>query len=143
MSDYRTGSHVVCEIKYHLVWTTKYRYKVLKGDIALRMRALLQQGCEARNIKIIKGSISKEHVHMLVSCPSTLSPSRIVQYLKGRSSHLIQDEFPELKKRYWGQHIWSRGYFCATIGNVDEETIKQYIENQDKEYDNEDFKIVK
>lgn len=143
MPDYKTGSHTVTEIKYHLVWTTKYRYKVLKGDIALRMRALLQQGCEARNIKIIKGSIGKEHVHMLVSCSPSLAPSKIVQYLKGRSSHLIQDEFPELKKRYWGQHIWSRGYFCATIGNVNEETIKNYIENQDKEYDSKDFKIVK
>ncbi len=143
MPDYRKGSHTVCEIKYHLVWTTKYRYKVLKGDIALRMRALLQQGCEARGIQIIKGSVGRDHVHMLVSCPATLSPSKIVQYLKGRSSHLIQDEYPELKKRYWGQHIWSRGYFCMTIGEVNETLIKKYIEEQGSEYDNDNFKIVK
>lgn len=142
MSDYGTGSHTVYEIKYHLVWTTKYRYKVLQGNIALRMRALLQQGCEAKHVKIIKGSIGREHIHMLVSCPPSISPSKLVQYLKGRSSRMIQDEFPELKRRYWGQHIWSRGYFCATIGEVNEETIKRYIENQGKE-NNDNFKIVK
>lgn len=143
MSEYAKGSHTVCEIKYHFVWTTKYRYKVLKGDIAYRIRALLQQGCEAKGIKIIKGSVGRDHVHMLVSCPASLAPSRIVQYLKGRSSHLIQDEYPELKRRYWGQHIWSRGYFCATIGDVNEETIKKYIEDQGSEYNNDNFKIVK
>ena len=64
-----------------------------------------------------------------------------MQYLKGRSSHLIQDEFPALKKRYWGQHMWARGYFCATVGNVDEETIQHYIENQGNE-DIENIRIV-
>lgn len=143
MTDYRKASHTVYDIKYHLVWTTKYRYQVLKGDIAVRMRTLLQQGCAAKNIKILKGSIGRDHVHMLISCPTNLAPSQIVQYLKGRSSHLIQDEFPELKKRYWGQHMWSRGYFCATIGDVDEDIIKRYIAEQGAEYDNTNFKIAK
>ena len=143
MSDYAKGSHTVHDIKYHFVWTTKYRYKVLRDDIAKRIRVLLLQGCEAKGITIIKGSVGKDHVHMLVSCPPSESPSRIIQYLKGRSSYMIQDEFPELKRRYWGRHIWSRGYFCATVGDVDKETIKKYIENQGNEYRNDDFKIVK
>ena len=130
MSKYRNGNHTVCNIKYHFVWITKYRYKILQGKIAYRLRELLKQGCDAKGLEIVRGSISKDHVHMLLSCPTTLSPSQIAQYLKGRSSHLLQDEFPELKRRYWGQHMWARGYFCGTVGEVDEETIKRYVEEQ-------------
>lgn len=84
------------------------------------------EGCEAKGLRILKGSIGSDHVHMLLSCPTDLSPSQIAQYLKGRSSHLIQDEFPKLKKWYWGQRIWARIYFCGTVGELDEETIKIY-----------------
>ena len=133
MAQYRNGGHTIYDIKYHFVWITKYRYKVLQGKVAIRLRELLRQGCEAKGLEIVRGSISKDHVHMLLSCPTTLSPSQIAQYLKGRSSHLLQDEFPELKKRYWGQHMWARGYFCGTVGEVDEETIRHYIENQGSE----------
>ena len=129
MTNYRTGGHTVYDIKFHLVWITKYRYKILKGNIGQRLRILLKQGCEAKNIEIIKGHIAPDHVHMLVSVPPSLSVSDVVRYLKGRSSHLLQDEFAELKKRYWGQHLWARGYFCATVGSVTEEMIEQYIEN--------------
>lgn len=100
MAKYRSGSHTVYDIKYHFVWITKYRYPVLKGNVGFRLRDLLKQGCDAKGIKVIKGSIVKDHVHMLLSCPTNLSPSQIMQYLKGRSSHLLQEEFPELKKRY-------------------------------------------
>ena len=78
---------------------------------------------------------------MLVSCPPELAPAKVVQYLKGRSSRKLQDEFPELRKRYWGQHLWARGYFCASVGAVDEDTIKKYIENQ-KGDDEQGFKIT-
>ena len=141
MANYRNGGHTVYEIKYHFVWITKYRYQILRGSIALRLRELLRQGCEAREIQVIRGSISKDHVHMLVSCPATLAPSKVVQYLKGRSSRLLQEEFPELKKRYWGQHMWARGYFCGTVGQVDEETIRRYVETQGEE-EAKNFTIV-
>ena len=141
MGEYRRGSHTIHDIKYHLVWITKYRYKVLVGSIALRLRELLRQGCEARGITIIEGSISKDHVHILLSCPTNLAPSQIAQYLKGRSSKLIQDEFPELKKRYWGQHLWARGYFCATVGSVDKETIQKYISGHFEQEKTDGFKI--
>jgi len=114
---------------------------VLGGKISLRLRELLVQGCSARDITIIEGNIGKDHVHMLLSCPANLAPSQIAQYLKGRSSRLIQDEFPELKKRYWGQHLWARGYFCATVGSVTKDTIQQYISNQSEQGDVNHFKI--
>ena len=141
MAEYKHGSHKIHDIKYHFVWVTKYRYKVLTGGIATRLRELLIQGCDARGITIIEGAVGKDHVHMLISCPTSLSPAKIVQYLKGRSSRLIQDEFPELKKRYWGQHLWARGYFCATVGSVNKETIQQYINNQFEQGDQNHFKI--
>lgn len=141
MSKYRTGSHTIYDIKYHYVRITKYRYKVLQGNVAIRLRELLRQGCEAKGLEIVRGSISKDHVHLLLSCPTTMSPSQIAQYLKGRSSHLLQDEFPEIKKRYWGQHMWARGYFCGTVGQVDEETIKKYVENQGDE-EEKNFTII-
>ncbi len=129
-ADYRRYSHTVADIKYHFVWITKYRYPILRGNIALRCRELIRQGCQANGIEILEGHIRPDHIHLMVSSPTTLSPAVIMKKLKGRSSHLLQDEFPELKKKYWGQHMWARGYFCSTVGAVNEETIKKYIEEQ-------------
>ena len=130
------------DIKYHFVWITKYRYRVLKGEVALRVRELLRQGCESNNIRILKGSVGVDHVRMLLSCPTTMSPSEIMQNLKGGTSRILQEEFPALRKKYWGQHMWARGYFCGTVGEVDKETIERYIENQGKEETRDDFTIV-
>src|SRR3954468_4623208 len=127
MGEYRHSGHAVCDIKYHLVWITKYRYKILRGEAAERARDLM---------------LSPDHVHMLVSAPAHLAPSKLVQYSKGRSSRRLQEEFPALRKRYWGQHLWARGYFCATVGAVDEETIRSYIENQKWDEDDQGFKIT-
>ena len=86
--------------------------------------------------------MSPDHVHMLLSAPPDFAPAKLVQFIKGRSSRKLQEEFPELRKRYWGQHRWARGYFCTTVGAVDENTIKQYIENQRWDEDEEGFKIT-
>jgi len=124
MVEYRHSAHAVWDIKYHLVWITKYRYKVLKGEVAERARDLIRQICQAREVVIIRGAVSPDHVHMLVSSPAHLAPAKLVQYIKGRSSRRLQEEYPHLRKKYWGQQLWARGYFCATVGAVDEETIK-------------------
>jgi putative transposase len=142
MVEYRKSAHAVFDIKYHVVWITKYRYKVLRGRVAERARDLIRQICSAREVVIVRGSVSPDHVHMLLSAPAHLSPAKLVQYIKGRSSRRLQDEFPELRKRYWGQHLWARGYFCATVGAVDEKTIREYIESQKWEEDDQGFKIV-
>jgi len=139
--DYQHGSHSAYDIKYHVIWVTKYRYQVLTGEVAIRARELIRQTCLSRDITIVQGSIGRDHVHMLISCPPTMAPAKIIQYVKGQSSRLIQEEFPHIQKRYWGQHMWGRGYFCATVGSVTEETIKNYIENQDVEEGQDNFKI--
>jgi putative transposase len=128
---YRTGSHTILELKYHFVWKTKYGYPVLKGEVGLRLRDLLRQVCAENEIVVVKGNVRSNHVHVLVEAPSHLSPAKIAQYLKGKTSYRLLREFPELKKRYWGSHFWSRGYFCCTVGAVTEETVKRYIEDQD------------
>ena len=134
--EYLHRGHSKYDIKYHVVWITKYRYKIITPEIGKRLKELLIQGCTSRGIVVVKGHIDTDHVHLLLSCPPSLAPSKIVQYLKGRSSHILQDEYPQLKKRYWGQHLWGRGYFCATIGVITEEMIKEYIERHDDSSDN-------
>ena len=103
---------------------------------------MIRQSCECRGVTIVRGSISKEHVHMLLSSPPAFAPAKLVQYLKGRSSRMLQDEFVELKRRFWGQHLWGRGYFCGTVGAVTEEMIKSYVENQGDEKEEQQFKIT-
>ena len=129
MAEQRHGSHTVSRLTAHLVWVTKYRYKVLTGDVALRVRELVRQTCEIFEIKILKGVVSKDHVHILVSAPPHMAPSEIMRRIKGRSSSKLFEEFPLLKKRYWGRHFWARGYFCATVGQMTEEMINEYLEH--------------
>jgi putative transposase len=128
--EYRRSAHAVTDIKYHVIWVTKYRYKILRGDIAQRARELLRQICVAREVTIVRGAVSPDHIHMLVAVPPQIAPAKLVQFLKGRSSRLLQREFPALRKRFWGQQLWARGYYCASVGAVDEKTIREYIENQ-------------
>lgn len=141
MSKYRRGARTIYEIKYHLVWVTKYRYRVLTGEVARRARELVRQTCLSLDVRIEKGHVSKDHVHVLVSSPPTVSPSKLMQRIKGRSSRKLQQEFAHLRKRYWGRHFWARGYFCATSGRVTDEQIKNYIEGHDEEPPDPEFTI--
>ena len=126
--EYRKGSHTVYNIQYHFVRVTKYRYHVLEGEVRLRVREIIRQICQQHDLLIEQGHVSKDHVHILVSAPTHMSASQIMQKIKGRSSRVLQQEFPHLKKRYWGQHIWARGYFCTTVGQVTDQMIRDYIE---------------
>ena len=107
-----------------------------------RVVYLIRQVCAAREVVIVRGAVSPDHIHLLLAAPPILSPAKLAQYIKGRSSRLLQAEFAELRRQYWGQHMWARGYFCATVGAVDEQTIKAYIENQRWDEDDESFKIT-
>jgi len=102
---------------------------VLKGDVALKVRELVRQTCEAFEIRILSGVVSKDHVHLFVSAPPTMAPSEIMRRIKGRTSSKLFEEFLMLKKRYWGRHFWARGYFCVTSGQVTDEMIKNYLEH--------------
>ena len=137
----RKSSHVQYDLEYHIVWTTKYRYRVLKDGVAERVRELIRQSCNSMDVRILKGSVGREHIHLLVSVPPSLSISKLVQQLKGKTARVLLNEYKELRRRYWGQHLWASGYFCRTVGSVTRDVIKDYIENQSDEYE-ETFKIV-
>ena len=139
--EYRKGSHSLYDLKYHVVFCTKYRFKVLLGDVAERARELVRQICSANDIRIESGSMSPDHIHLLLSIPPKLSISKTVQYIKGKTSRQLQHEFGHIRKRYWGQHFWARGYFVVTVGNVNEEDVKKYIEDQEEHHKKDDFKI--
>ena len=131
MEHYRKSSHCTYDIKYHLVWITKYRKPVITGKIALRTRELIRIVCQSNEVEILAGHVGSDHIHLLVSVPPYLSASKLVQYIKGTTSRKLQTEYKELNKQFWGQHLWARGYFVASSGNVTDEIIKEYIKNQD------------
>ena len=139
--EYKKGSHSTYYLKYHVIWCTKYRYEILTGEVGIRTRELIRQIASRNEIKIEKGHVGKDHIHLLIEVPPVLSISKVMQYLKGASSRKLLDEFGTLKKRYWGQHIWARGYFVTTVGNINEDQIKEYIENQDKDSKDDDFRV--
>ena len=141
MSEYRTSSHARYSLHVHLVWVTKYRKKVLRGEIAKRIRVLIREVCRTHEVEIIKGHVSVDHIHLLVSMPPHLSVSKLVGYLKGKSSRKVQQEFTEIRRQFWGQHLWARGFFAASSGNVTDDVIKAYIEQQDMEKE-DDFRIT-
>ena len=126
-NEYRKSSHTIFSIQLHLSWITKYRYKVLTGAIGQRAKELLRRICVEENVEILSGSISPDHVHILVSLDPATSVSTLVRYLKGKTSRKLQMEFPDLRKKYWGQHLWARGYFAVSVGNVSAAMIKEYI----------------
>ena len=142
---YRKTSHSVYDLKYHLVWITKYRKPVLRGEKGQRIRDLIRQTCVQLDVQIMSGAVQPDHVHLLVSVPPNVSVSELMQRIKGRSSRKIMEEYNEMRRQFWGRHFWARGYFAASSGNVTDEMIKQYIEQQgDKPPDEQDdnFKVV-
>jgi len=131
----------VYDLKYHIVWITKYRKPIMQGEIAKRVRDLIREICKAKDVEIIKGHISKDHVHIFVSVPPHISVSQLVKSIKGKSSRKLMMEYKRLSKAFWGRHMWARGYFAASSGNVTDEVIIKYIEEQGKEPPDGEFKI--
>ena len=142
MSDYRYGSHTVSRLTVHLVWVTKYRYKVLTGDIQKRCRELLIQVCDSEDVRILSGVVSRDHVHMHIEYRPSLSISDLVKRLKGRSSRLLQNEYTELHRRYWGKHFWAVGYGAWSTGNITEKMVEEYLSrHKSSANDKENFKL--
>lgn len=129
MQIQRTSGHTITNLTVHIVWVTKYRYPVLTGEVQKRCRKLLIEICDAEDVKILKGVVSKDHFHMHIEYPARISVSNLVKRLKGRTSRRIQDEFPHLKKRYWGRHFWAIGYGAWSTGNITDDMVQEYLEH--------------
>ncbi len=144
MGRNRRNSHSITRLTCHLVWITKYRYPVLKGELQKRCRSLLIQISDAEDVRILKGVVSKDHIHMQIEYSPSKSVSNLVKKYKGRTSRKMQVEFPELKRRYWGKHFWAIGYGAWSTGNVTDEMINDYLEHHrnPSNKDNEDNFIL-
>ena len=105
MENYRRSSHTIYDVKYHIVWITKYRKPVLRGEVAERARDLIREICKSKDVEIIKGHVSKDHVHIFVSVPPHISVSQLVQSLKGKTSRKLMMEYKSLNRNFWGRHI--------------------------------------
>lgn len=141
---YRKGSHTVFDLKYHIVWITKYRKPVLNTKRALRVRELIREICKTESVEIIKGHVSKDHIHIFVSVPPQLSISKLAQLIKGKTSRKLLQEDKPLSKMYWGQHLWARGYFAVSSGTITDEAIMEYIKNQDEDMEKrgDEFTVI-
>lgn len=133
----RYATHSVHKLTAHIVWVTKYRYHVLKAEVQLRTRDLIRQVCDAQDVKIIKGVVSSNHVHLLISYPPKLSISELMRRIKGRSGRKLLLEFPHLKKRYWSGHMWAIGYGVWSTGNVSDKMIQEYLEHHKQQPNND------
>ncbi len=133
MRSYRKNSHSKYDLKVHLVWIPKYRKRVLTGKVAERARDLLRQVCMEHEVQIISGKIACDHVHMFISYRPQMALSKLVQYLKGTSSRILLQEFAHLRKQFWGRHLWGRGYMAVSSGNITDEMIQAYIDEQEGE----------
>ena len=146
MQNYRTSSHSRFDIKYHFVWVTKYRKPILTGAVGDRVRDLVREICRTHDIEILQGAVCADHVHVLLSCPPNMSPSKVMQFIKGKTSRKLMMEFKHIQKRYWGRHLWARGYFVASSGNITDEVVVEYIRQQDDAEPGdggEDFRVSK
>lgn len=112
---------------------------MLQKDVGMRLRELTRQICSDMGVEIFSGVVAKDHVHVLVSIPPQVSISKLIQKLKGKSSYKLQREFASLRKEYWGQRMWARGYFACSTGNITDEMIKEYIESHGDQED--DFHV--
>jgi putative transposase len=143
MRSYRRAAHAVYELHYHFVFTTKYRKPALTGEIALAVRDLVRRVCRANDIEILAGHVRPDHVHLLLSVPPHLAPSKVMQAIKGKTSHRLLQDWRRLRREFWGRHLWAGGYFVCSSGNVTDEMIAEYIRNQGAEpQDDEAFKVT-
>jgi len=143
MDKYRRSAHTVYQLHYHFVFIPKYRKPVLRGEVGLRLRELIREICRTHDIEILQGHVRPDHVHLLLSVPPEIAPSRVMQMIKGKTSHHMLQDFRTLQKQFWGRHFWARGYFVCTSGNVTDEVIAKYIEQQDVERpEDETFKVT-
>ena len=125
---YKSNNNVVYSCKYHVVWCSKYRRRVLADGVDTRLKTIINEVCAEFDVEMIELEVMPDHVHLLVEVDPQFGIHRIVKYIKGRSSRLLRAEFPRLKSRL--PTLWTNSYFVSTVGGAPLEVIKQYIEQQ-------------
>ena len=129
---YWHGAHTKHRLMYHLVWLPKYRHRILRGKVAVRLKTLFYEACKVNWWWIDEVNILPDHVHLIIQVQPTETVAQVVQALKGGSSRMIRQEFPELEEFLWGDSLWADGYFAETVGAQSFTAVKTYIrENKD------------
>lgn len=129
--DNQSIQHTRWNCTYHIVFIPKYRRKIMYGQVKKDIVDILKKLCEMKQVQLIDGKVCIDHVHMYVGIPPKYSISEIMSYMKGKSTLMLFDRHPEYRSR-GDKHFWARGYFVASVGNVNEETIREYIQNQEE-----------
>ena len=125
-------SHSIYECKYHIVFCPKYRMRILKGEVAEYTRQQIYQLCGQKDqVEVLEINVQADHVHLVVSIPPKYAVSNFVGYLKGKLAIKLLSQYEKVKRKYWGGHVWSRGYCVSSIG-LDEEKIRKYVKFQEK-----------
>ena len=132
MGKYRKLSHTMYKCEYHIVWTPKYRYRILKNELASELQRDLYGLSSMKEVLIEELNVQPDHVHLFCSIPPKLSISSYMGFLKGKSAIKILQSYSNLRKKvYWGNHFWARGYFVSTVG-LDADMIRRYVKYQEK-----------
>ena len=129
---YRRQSHTVYDCRYHIVFVTKYRFKIIDKEIEIALKWIIKEVCDWKETEIIEGAVREEHIHLYLQIPPKYSISDVIKWIKGKSAERLLRKFPKLSKQYWGRHLWARGYFVSTVGITDD-IIRRYIQKQRKE----------
>ncbi len=142
MNRFRRLSHAIWHCKYHLVWVSKYRYRVIKGTVGKKVYNCIQVFCGQKECEVLELNVQPDHVHLVVMLPPKVSISELVGIPKGCTAIRIFKQFPYLKQKpYWGIHFWAPGYFVDTVG-IDEQMIRKYVRFQEeKERHDEQLKL--
>jgi putative transposase len=127
-TKYKSNNNVVYSCKYHIIWCPKYRRKVLVGEVETRLKQLIQQIALELSVELIEMETDQDHIQVLVDVDPQFGVNKFVRILKGRTSRILREEFPYLKKRL--PTLWTNSYFVSTVGGAPLAVIKQYIENQ-------------
>ena len=139
----KSTSHAVYEAKYHLVWYPKYRKRVLVGEVGERVKQLFYRIAEQFDFEIDWCEVAEDHIHLLISFPPRYSIAKVVGIIKGISSSKVFEEYPKLKKKLWGGHLWEQGYFVRTVGEqITDGVIRRYIEKHSFSYEQLKFEDI-
>lgn len=130
--DNQSIAHTRWNCTYHIVFIPKYRRRIMYGEIKKDLTQIIPKLCEMKGIQILEGKVCKDHIHMYVAIPPKISVSDFMAYLKGKSTLMLFDRHPEYRTKGGNRHFWARGYYVTTVGNVNEETIKKYIQEQEE-----------
>lgn len=132
MTRFKRLSHSLYECKYHVVFCPKYRYRVFRSEVAEYVRQQIYRLCEQKDqVEVLELNIQPDHVHLVMSLAPKYAVSEFMGYLKGKLALRLFQQYEHLGRRYWGRHLWSRGYCVSTVG-LDEEQIRKYVKWQEK-----------